>query len=313
LTCSAEAVADYTWSLRETGVLESAFDGSGIRVCVVDSGLEFHPDINLSPGNARSFTQDSSTDDDLGHGTFVAGIICGAKTPQQGPRFGVAPNAELFVAKVFSRAAIACEVSLLAAIEWALQKNCEIISMSLGKPTSGDANPNGFISMAAHRALSLGTLIVAGAGNDSNRQPGHPRRRPVSFPANCAAVMAVGALQSPLKMTDKSNFGTPGTAGAVDLVAPGADVRSAGLEENYCTDKTGTSIATPYVAGIAALYAQACKQARGQALWDLVVRKARPLSDLSVEEAGAGIVRAPHKRDACLCEVKPPCLQGEQE
>ena len=93
----------------------------------------------------------------------------------------------------------------------------------------------------------------------------------------------------------------------------GADVRSAGLEEDYRTDLTGTSIATPFVAGIAALYAQACKDARGQALWDLLVKKARPVSNLSVEEAGAGIVRAPLKTDDCVCDLKPPCVEGEQK
>ena len=296
---------DYLWALRETGVLNCAFDGSGVRVCVVDSGLQLHPDIPFDPNNGRSFTQGSPTRDVLGHGTFNAGIICGKKNPQSVPRFGVAPRAELFVAKVFGPSQEACAWSLVASIEWAIVNKCAVISMSIGEKGPCVTDPNGYIAEAAKRALALGTLIVAGVGNDSNRLVQPHKLRPVAFPANCAAVLAVGALQSSLQVTFDSNIAKCKPEGAVDIAAPGEDVQSAGIHDLHTT-ASGTSVATPFVAGVAALYAQACK-VRGQALWDLVVAKARPLPNATAAEVGAGIVRAPQKGDACLCDPKPPC------
>jgi len=287
-----------SWGLLETGVLDSGLTGAGIRVCVIDSGIDLHPDLKTLSGH-RSFAHVPTTDDSMGHGTFNAGIIAGSMTPRSGPRYGVAPNALLFNAKVFGPGGKACTASLLAAIEWALQMGCHIASMSIGDQLSGSSSVHTYMAAAAQRALSKGLLIIAGSGNDSDREATPFNLFPVAYPANCAGVMAVAAVNSKLEIWSKSNPCINGTSGFVDIAAPGVAVTSAGRNGTYKMSN-GTSIATPYVAGIAALYAEHCG-ARGQKLWDLVVNKAKPLPSQHVDDVGVGLVRAPDVSDARAC------------
>ena len=138
------------------------------------------------------------------------------------------------------------------------------------------------------RALDNGSLIIAAAGNDSSR-PGNVE--PVSHPANCPSIMAVAALDSQLQAAWFSNGGRNPDGGHVDIAGPGVNVDSSYPMPTRYKSLSGTSMATPHVAGIAALYAEA-SGSRGQALWNLLIQNAQRLSLPSVD-VGIGLVQAP--------------------
>jgi subtilisin len=145
------------------------------------------------------------------------------------------------------------------------------------------------------RALNQGTLIVAAAGNDSRRtRPSNPIINPVSRPANAPSILAVGAIDRSLAIAPFSNgeINIDQTGGEVDLVGPGVDVFSSWFTPRNYNTISGTSMATPHVAGIAALYAQANPQARGEALWQLLIKNTKSLT-LKTRDVGAGLIQAP--------------------
>jgi subtilisin family serine protease len=141
----------------------------------------------------------------------------------------------------------------------------------------------------AQRALKRGTLIVAAAGNESRRDTGVIN--PVGRPANSPSIMAVGALDSDLNIAYFSNRGINPQGGQVDIAGPGVNIYSSWPMPTQYRTISGTSMATPHVAGIAALHAEA-SGLRGQELWNLLVKTARRLT-LASEDVGAGLVQAP--------------------
>ncbi|MBV9279542.1 MAG: S8 family serine peptidase, partial [Chloroflexi bacterium] len=170
-----------------------------------------------------------------------------------------------------------------------VQNGCTVVSMSLGAELLDPAQRHSLVfEAAAQRALAQGTLIVAAAGNGSGR-PG--LIRPVSHPANCPSIMAVGAIDQRMQVADFSNAGLNPQGGQIDVAAPGVDVRSSWPRPTLYRTISGTSMATPHVAGIAALFAQA-PQARGQALGGLLTQNARRLTAPS-RDVGVGLVQAP--------------------
>ncbi len=181
------------------------------------------------------------------------------------------------------------EGEILKGINWAITQGCHIISMSIGGSATVSSNYNN----VGNLALSKGSLIIAAAGNDSNRARGVFKG--VTRPANSQSIMAVAAIDSNLQVADFSNRGLVPSGGQIDIAAPGVDVYSSylsgrGFPPSYITIN-GTSMATPHVAGIAALIAEKTG-ARGMALWAELVRTVNPLS-LAAADVGAGLVQAP--------------------
>ena len=291
----AEALLDQTeltWGLRATGVAASRFSGRGIRVAVLDTGLDLtHPDFanRAVPVVSASFVAGEAVQDGHGHGTHCIGTACGPRQPEQRPRYGVAFEAEIYAGKVLSNRGSGIDRDILAAINWAIRNRCAVVSMSLGAPTVPGQPFSAVFEATARRALSRGTLIVAAAGNDSSRQESV---RPVSHPANCPAIMAIGALDPRLRVAPFSNGGTRQAGSQVDLAAPGVDVRSSWPRPLLYRSINGTSMATPHVAGVAALLAEADPNARGVALAGRLLNTARRLS-ATPEEVGRGLVQAP--------------------
>ena len=280
-----------TWGLQSTRVDVSEYFGAGARVCVLDSGIELeHPDVR--PTRARSFTGAADVRDRVGHGTHCAGTVAGARRPSRGPRYGIACDSELFIGKVFDTAEHwnrSTDGQLVAGIHWALEHHCDVVSMSFGE-APGDAYSEVF-ERVARSALDAGTLLMASAGNDSQRLQQPPLRQPVNHPANCPSILTVGALDPDLDVVISSNAGVRRAGGTIDLVAPGANIHSAWKSPAFYTRRHGTSMAVPFVAGIAALWVEATGL-RGRALWQLLLAKARPLPR-PAEDVGHGLIQAP--------------------
>lgn len=279
----------HTWGLVATRASASRFTGQGINVAVLDTGLFLaHPDFVGRSIVSRSFISGvGSANDGHGHGTHCTGTACGAFKPAVGPRYGIAHKAKIYIGKVLSDQGSGSDGGILAGIDWAITNRCQVISMSLGADVPTTTT---FYETAGQRALNAGSLIVAAAGNNANRSAGNFGF--VGRPANSRSFMAVGALDGNLRIADFSARDTARTAGtAVDIAAPGVAVYSSWPMPTRYRTINGTSMATPHVAGIAALWAQA-SGSRGAALWQQVITSARALS-LPIVDVGRGLVQAP--------------------
>lgn len=290
---------EVTWGLQITNAAKSAnvmsrFSGRGIRVAVLDGGIDlnvdgngnihFHPDFEGRNITTKTFVpQTTNAKDTRGHGTHVLGTACGALRPANVRRYGIAYNADIYVAKVLDQNGQGPDRRIISGIEWALLNRCQIISMSIS------SEPGATFSRAyehiGRRCLDAGLLIIAAAGNDSLRPA---RVSPVGEPANCPSIMAVGAIGPDSHVLQFSNAGLTRSGGEVNISAPGIDVFSS-VPGGHDT-KAGTSVATPHVAGIAALYAESKPNAVGRRLWDLLIKTARTLP-ASSQDVGAGLVQ----------------------
>ncbi|MEM9485131.1 MAG: S8 family serine peptidase [Cyanobacteria bacterium P01_F01_bin.116] len=279
-----------TWGLQATRVVDSPYSGLGIKVAVLDTGMDLdHPDFAGRKLHSRSFINGESVQDANGHGTHCIGTACGPKDSAELPRYGVAYNAEIYAGKVLDNRGSGSDSGILAGIEWAVNNGCAIVSMSLGAPTRPGDTFSPIYERIGERALKRGSLIIAAAGNESRRDNG--QINPVGYPANAPSLMAVGALDSQLGMGFFSNGSINLDGGQVDIAAPGVEVHSSWPMPDRYKSINGTSMATPHVSGIAALYAEATG-ARGLELWAWLMRDAQRLG-LPGTDVGIGLVQAP--------------------
>lgn len=272
-----------TWGMRAVGALDALVTGTGVRVGILDTGIDAdHP--LLAPGidQVVSFIEGEPPHDGHGHGTHVAGTI-GARGGAT--RLGVAPGCRIFAAKVLSNAGSGTDGQVLDGIEWALENDCNIISMSLGSTWEGPGRFSEVYETVAGRALDQGCVIIAASGNDSSRSSGVIA--PVGTPANAPSVVAVAATDVANAIADFSN-GTVLPGGQIDVCGPGVDVLS-----TWPGDSTrrlsGTSMATPHASGVAALLAERDQPATARELLGRLLQVARRLP-LPATDIGAGLV-----------------------
>ncbi len=269
---------------------ESGFTGEGVTVAVLDTGIDAdHPDLDDAVAESQDFTGGGSTADRDGHGTHVAGTIAGDGTASDGAYRGVAPDARLAVGKVIGDDGRGQESWVLAGMEWAAPR-ADVVNMSLGGTVSDGGDP---LSLAVNRLTEeTGALFVVAAGNEG------PQASSITAPGAADAALTVGAVDDNDELAEFSSRGPrPGDNGIKpEITAPGVDVvsaRAAGTapsENEFYTSLSGTSMATPHVAGAAALLAQARPEATAAELKSALVTSATPNEALSSYEQGAGRV-----------------------
>jgi subtilisin len=275
---SATAVGA-TWGLTACRVPPSHFDGNGIKVAVLDTGFDLgHPEFAGRAIVPNTFVG-QPVQDLHGHGTHTAGTACGPQSPP-GPlqRYGIAFRAQMFIGKVLTNSGSGTQAQVLAGMNWAIANRCAVISMSLGAQIP--VQPS--YTAAGAAALAAGCLIVAAAGNASNR-PG--TIIPTGAPGNSPTIMAVAALDSSLRVASFS------CGGKIDIAGPGVNTFSSWPRPQLHNTISGTSMATPHVAGCAALWAQSNATLRGTALRAKLTATARHLP-LPATDVGAGLVQA---------------------
>ncbi|MDA1976944.1 S8 family peptidase [Bacillus paranthracis] len=213
----------------------SVTKGEGIKVAVLDTGIDAtHPDLAANYKKGMNFTTSNFTDimDRQGHGTHCAGIIAGCDNSIG--IVGVAPRAELYIAKVLGDDGSGSIEAIVKGIDWAISEQVDVISMSLGS----SVDPGPVLHNAIKRAHEAGIIIVAATGNENTH---------VGWPASYDEVIAVGAINQNIDRANFSNFGSE-----TDVVAPGVDIYSTYPVGRYAR-LSGTSMATPMVAGVIAL------------------------------------------------------------
>ncbi len=286
-------VKSATWGLEAMNILTQKYTGAGVDVCILDTGFyAAHPDFMGRNIIGKSFIANQAWDiDGDGHGTHCTGTAVGYYNTSNGMRYGVAHQANIKIGKVLGDDGFGSTSGIIDAIDWALEKKFRVISMSLAAAVSIGQKPSLIFEQIGQKALDQDTIIIAAAGNDSSR-PNMPK--PVSSPANANSIMAVGAIDSKLQIASFSNGGiNAGTGGKVDLVGPGVDVYSAYSKNAkggvIYKSLNGTSMATPHISGLAALYMQAFPKLKAIEIWKLMEKNARPIQNLLARDIGFGL------------------------
>lgn len=271
---------------------EAGLTGKGVTVAVLDSGVDAgHPDLAGRIAQSRSFIPGEEVADRHGHGTHVTSTVGGSGAASDGKEKGVAPGATLAVGKVLDDEGFGSESEIIAGMEWAARDvDADIVSMSLGSTEPSD----GTDPMAeAVNTLSreTGALFVIAAGNT-----GAPSS--IGSPGAADAALTVGAVDSADQAAWFTSAGPRYGDNALkpDLSAPGVGIlaarsRLAEGSGDY-TSMDGTSMATPHIAGVAALLAEEHPDWSGARLKDALMSTSKEL-DVSAYQLGAGRVSVP--------------------
>lgn len=290
---SAGDVAD--WGHATLGVPEAwkTTKGKGVKVAILDTGCDGdHRDLKDRIVAAKDFTGSRSGWSDVqGHGTHVAGVVVAAENGVG--MVGVAPEAQLIVAKVLDDRGSGLSSWIAAGIDWSVDQGADVISMSLG---GGAADARTLT--AIRRARSKGVIVIAAAGNEG------PREGTIGYPGGFPESVCVGAVDDQLRVAGFSSRGRE-----LDVAAPGVNIRSCYPGDRFAT-MSGTSMATPYVAGAGALYV-ADKKARNEPVkpeeFHVALKStSRDLPPPGIDTAsGAGLIQ-PAKLVGPPSNPKPP-------
>ncbi|TCO65470.1 S8 family serine peptidase [Actinocrispum wychmicini] len=262
------------------------YQGQGTTVAVLDSGVDAtHPDLAGAVADSQDFTGSATgTDDYFGHGTHVASIITG-EHPKYG---GVAPDTKLLNGKVLGDEGTGSESGIIAGMQWAVSKGAKVVNMSLGSPFPSDGT-DPFSLAVNDLTAKTGTLFVIASGNSGGA---------IGSPGAADAALTVGAVDHNDQLAPFSSRGPRSGDGAIkpDITAPGVDIvaaRAAHAKIGVPVDAThmklsGTSMATPHVAGAAAILAGEHPDWKADQLKNALMGSAKPNPALSVFEQGAG-------------------------
>lgn len=268
------------------------YDGTGAEIAVLDTGIDAsHPDLAGRIDASRDFTGGGDVVDRAGHGTHVASIAAGTGAASGGRYRGVAPGAHLMIGKVLGDDGSGQESWVIDGMEWAAGHGADVVNLSLGGPVSKGDDP---MSQALDElSARYGTTFVVAAGNGSLGQPG---TFDVTAPGAATAALTVGAVTKRDSVWAGSRNGLMGDAAIKpEIMAPGVSITAAradgtGFGDSPYISMTGTSMASPHVAGSVALLAGQHPEWGPEQIKAALTSTAKPIAGRSAFAVGAGRV-----------------------
>ncbi|GAA4783200.1 S8 family serine peptidase [Streptomyces ziwulingensis] len=240
----------------------AGYDGKGVKIAVLDTGVDTtHDDLKNQVVASKNFSTAPDATDKYGHGTHVASIAAGTGAKGGGTFKGVAPGAQLLNGKVLDNDGYGDDSGILAGMEWAAEQGADIVNLSLGGGDTPQIDP--LEAEVDKLSAEKGILFAIAAGNE-----GEWGEQTIGSPGSAAAALTVGAVDDKDALADFSSTG-PGLDGQIkpDVTAPGVDITAAAAKGSLIAQEvgespagyltiSGTSMATPHVAGAAALLKQ---------------------------------------------------------
>ena len=329
-------IADNLLQVNAQQVWELGYTGEGVLIGIIDTGVSLtHADLQGRfwdggaeyPNHGYDFySHDNDPSDERGHGTHVAGTICG--TGASGTQTGIAPGAKIMSLKVFDANELTDEAVWIEAMQFAVEHGAHVLNMSLGQPLP-DASVKFMMRQACDNTLAAGVVAAVCAGNVRQMQSMIPIPYNIYSPGDCppphihddqmvnsggtSCVICVGAVDSnnniagfssvgPSVWTDVAQYNdypyTPGDATEIGLIrpdisAPGVHIKSLDYSNNNgYTLKDGTSMATPLVAGTIALMLSKDGELTPEQIDEILERTATPLTEHKSNDFGAGLLNA---------------------
>ncbi|WP_406422888.1 S8 family serine peptidase [Streptomyces sp. NBC_00873] len=271
--------ADLAWA--------AGYDGKGTKVAVLDTGADAeHPDLKGRIVASKNFTDSATVGDRQGHGTHTISTVGGSGAASDGKKKGVAPGAELLNGKVLNDYGSGATSWIIAGMQWAVDNKADVVSMSLGYSAIGDCSDPA--SMAAEElAKNSGALFVIAAGNLGSAS------NTVSAPGCAPSVLTVGAVDRDDSTAWFSSRGPVAVTHTLkpEITAPGVAISAAaagGRGVYAYQSMSGTSMATPHVAGAAAIVKQRHPDWTAQQIKAALVASARTGIPGDVRETGGG-------------------------
>ncbi|MGW0961432.1 S8 family peptidase [Streptomyces gelaticus] len=241
---------------------KAGYTGKGVKIAVLDTGVDAtHPDLKGQILDTKNFTASPDAKDRVGHGTHVSSIAAGTGAKSGGKFKGVAPDAKLLEGKVLDDDGFGDDAGILAGMEWAVAQGADIINLSLGGGDTPEVDP---LEAAVNKlSADKGVLFAIAAGNEGDAAG------TVGSPGSADAALTVGAVDDKDQLAGFSSRGPRIGDSAIkpDVTAPGVDITAAAAPGSAIDQEvgqnppgyltiSGTSMATPHVAGAAALLKQ---------------------------------------------------------
>ena len=264
--------------------------GQGVVVAIIDTGCHPHLDFLLGRNKIVCFkdflSEKTFPYDDNGHGTFVAGIVGGSGISKCGKFRGVAPACDLVILKALDKNGETQSYNILKAMQWILDNkekfHIKVVCMSFGSESQGEKDP---LMLGAEELWKNGIVVVCAAGNDG------PNPNTIKSPGTSPSVITVGSLEKigekhflrPAKFSSRGpsfDFFKP------DIVAPGVEIVSTTNSKKFYTKMSGTSVSTPFVAGVCALVLAKHKLSPNELKFFL--QKSATKTGFSPNETGSG-------------------------
>ena len=307
-----------TWKCKDN--LNRSLTGNGVTIAFLDTGVNYsHPDLSdnyISEGSFDFVNNDSDPMDDNGHGTHVAGIACGTGKASNNRYVGVAPDAKFFSMKILDESGNGDLETFIAGMQRALDPNndgntsdhADIISLSIGTEQPGD--PNDKFCQIVDELVEEGIVVVIAAGNNG------PKTQSITSPGCAIKGITVGSVNKYDEISYSSSRGPVQLDGEYltkpDLLAPGVKIFSCDYKGGYRFDQ-GTSMATPHVAGAAALILQSNSDYSPKEVKTILKDNAKNLHlDKNVQGAGRIDILNPFlSENILITDVTSEILEGD--
>ncbi|MCN9240625.1 S8 family serine peptidase [Streptomyces sp. RY43-2] len=286
----------------------AGYDGKGTKVAVLDTGVDAeHPDLKGRIGASENFTDSPDVTDRQGHGTHTTSTVGGTGAASGGKKRGVAPGTELLVGKVLDDSGSGATSWIIAGMQWAVEQDADVVSMSLGNPARTDCSDPMATATEELARSSKNTLFVIAAGNTG------PSLNSVSSPGCAPSVLTVGAVDRDDSTAQFSSRGPAYGSHTLkpEIAAPGVDISAAAADGRgvYAyRSMSGTSMATPHVAGAAAIVKQRHPEWSAQQIKAALVSSADSAVPGDVRETGGGRLDVKAAIDQSV--LSAPAVQG---